>query len=107
MDSDSWRYANVTFVPRPIAVEPRDGFRIWLEYDDGSSGEVDLSELAGKGVFKAWEDRAFFEAVHISDFDSISWEDDIDLCEYALYMQLTGKSIEEVMPKAAALLRNA
>ena len=107
MDSDSWRYANVTFVPRPIAVEPRDGFRIWLSYDDGSEGEIDLSDLCGKGVFTAWEDRSFFEGVHISEFGSISWENDIDLCEYALYMQLTGKSIEEVMPKAAALLRNA
>ena len=107
MDSDSWRYANVPFVPRPIAVEPREGYSIWPSYDDGSTGEVDLSHLQGKGVFKAWEDRAFFEGVYIDEYQGISWGEDIDLCPDALYMQLTGKSIEEVMPKAAALLRNA
>ena len=107
MDSDSWRYANVTFVPRPIAVEPREGFRIWLSYDDGSEGEVDLSDLCGKGVFTAWEDRSFFEGVYIADYGAIAWGGDVELCEYALYMQLTGKSVEEVTPNGVAPLRYA
>ena len=33
---------------RPVAVEPRDGYRIWLRYADGVEGEVDLSAVAGK-----------------------------------------------------------
>ena len=37
---------------RPVAVAPREGFRIWLRYADGVEGEVDLSHLAGKGVFR-------------------------------------------------------
>ena len=98
---------NETILPRPIAVGPREGYRIWLEYDDGSAGEVDLSDLRGKGVFVAWDDRAFFEAVRITNYDSVSWGGDVELCEYALYMQLTGKMVEEVMPKAAASPRNA
>ena len=49
---------------RPIAVEPREGYRVWLRYPDGAKGEVDLSHLAGRGVFKAWDDRACFETVH-------------------------------------------
>ena len=31
---------------RPIEVEAREGFRIWLRYSDVASGEVDLSHLA-------------------------------------------------------------
>ncbi len=107
MDSDSWRYANVTFVPRPIAVAPREGFRIWLSYDDGSEGEVDLSDLCGKGVFNAWEDRSFFESVCIDEYHGISWGEEIDLCPDALYMQLTGKTLREVLPKAATLAKDA
>ena len=38
---------------RPTAVEPRSGYRIWLRYSDGTAGEVDLSALAGQGVFAA------------------------------------------------------
>ena len=40
----------------PTAVEPREGFRIWLRYSDGVSGELDLSHLAGRGVFAAWDE---------------------------------------------------
>lgn len=57
----------MTALVDPIAVEPRDGFRIWVRYEDGVEGEIDLSHLAGKDVFKAWDDREFFEGVHIGE----------------------------------------
>ena len=84
---------------RPTAVEPRDGYRIWLSYSDGAAGEVDLSHLAGRGVFAAWNDRARFAAVHITDHDAIAWDNELELCPDALYMQLTGKSLADVMPQ--------
>ena len=46
-------------VIRPTEVEPRDGYRIWLRYSDGTAGEIDLSHLAGRGVFEAWKNRGF------------------------------------------------
>ena len=48
---------------KPTKVKALDGYSIWIEFDDGQSGEVDLTEFAGMGVFKAWEDRAFFQDV--------------------------------------------
>ena len=42
---------------RPIAVEPRDGYCIWVRYSDGVAGEIDLSDMAGRSVFAAWNDR--------------------------------------------------
>ena len=92
---------------RPTEVEVRDDYRIWLRYSDGTAGEVDLSHLAGRGVFRAWSDRAFFERVRLSESGAIAWSDDIDLCPDALYLQLTGKSIEDVMPGARALSADA
>ncbi len=83
---------------RPTEVQAREGYRIWLRYSDGAMGELDLSRLAGRGVFQAWKDRGFFETVHVSESGSIAWSDDIELCPDALYMRLTGKPIEEVMP---------
>ena len=82
----------------PVDVEAREGYRIWLRYSDGASGEVDLSDMAGRGVFGVWLDRVFFEKVHVSDHGSIAWSDDIELCADALYMELTGKSAEELFP---------
>ena len=84
----------------PIAVEPREGYRIWLRHSDGAAGEVDLSDLAGGGVFSAWDDRASFEAVHLTEYGSIAWSEDLELCPDALYMRLTGKSVAAVMPRA-------
>ena len=83
---------------QPVAVAPREGHRIWLRYADGVEGEVDLSHLAGKGVFTVWNDRSVFERVHISEWRSIAWNDEIELCPDALYMEITGKTPEEIMP---------
>ena len=75
---------------RPTAVEPRMGYRIWIRYSDGVEGEVDLSHLAGRGVFKAWNDRSCFEGVRITEYDAIAWSEELELCPDALYMKVTG-----------------
>ena len=91
----------------PIAVEPREGYRIWLRYSDGVAGEVDLSDLAGGGVFSVWDDRTCFEAVHLTEYGAIAWSGELELCPDALYMRLTGKSVGAVMPRALEILGNA
>jgi len=87
-----------TRVPRPVEVRPLANYRIWLRYDDGVAGEIDLSEFKGRGVFAAWDDPNFFGAVHISSHGAVEWGNDIDLCPDALYMELTGKSPEDLFP---------
>lgn len=77
-------------MPRPVEVRSLEPYRIWLRYDDGVEGVVDLSHLAGKGVFAAWEDPEFFAGVYIGPLDGISWSERIDLCPDAVYMRLTG-----------------
>ena len=94
-------------MPRPIRVEPREGHTIWIEYDDGASGVVDLSHHAGLGVFAIWSDRAVFEAVRISEHQGIAWSDDAELCPDALYMDLTGKTVEEIWPALAGSVVDA
>ncbi len=81
---------------RPMKVEPRPGYRIWIEYADGVAGEVDLSDVAGRGVFAAWNQPGFFEKVYVSCHRSIAWDDDLEICPDALYMEITGKSFEEL-----------
>ena len=92
---------------QPTEVEARDGYRIWLRYSDGVAGEIYLSHLAGKGEFKIWDDPGYLEKVHITSHRTIAWDDDIDLCADALYMELTGKSVEEVMPRVKQLMQRA
>ena len=81
---------------KPIAVEARERYRIWVEFEDGTGGEVDLSDIAGKGVFKPLENREFFETVSILPHHSISWggTDDLEICPDAIYMELTRQTSE-------------
>ena len=81
---------------RPIEVRPVGRYRIWLRYQDGTEGEVDLSHLAGKGVFAAWDTEGVFARVKLGPHGRIEWPGDIDLCPDSLYLKLTGKQPEDV-----------
>ncbi len=83
---------------KPTKVEARPKYRLYLEYSDGTAGEVDLSALAGRGVFTAWSDPSFFSQVHIGPSRHVAWNDDIELCADALYLKLTGKTPEDLFP---------
>ncbi len=70
-------------------------------------GRVDLAGLAGRGVFQAWNNPGCFERVCIAPHRVVAWDDGIELCADALYLDLTGKSLEEVMPGAKFLARDS
>lgn len=84
---------------KAVQASPLDGFRLWLQYEDGIEGIVDLSDLAGRGVFEAWSDRSIFDAVTVSESGAIAWPGEIDLCPDALYIRLTGRQAEEIFPE--------
>lgn len=73
-------------------------YRLWLRYKDGAKGEVDLSPLVGKGVFAAWKNPKFFNKAHIGNVGQVSWNDEIELCPDALYLQLTHQKAEDIFP---------
>ena len=87
---------------RPIEVRLLTGFRIWIEFDDGKCGEIDLSDVAGQGIFRAWDEPGAFEKVRITSHRSIAWNDEVELCPDSLYMEITGKSWEELTSYADA-----
>ncbi len=82
----------------PVAVEARSGYRLWIRFDDGTEGEIDLSARAGRDVFKIWDEPGVFESVIISPHRTISWSQDAELCADAVYLEITGHDPREVMP---------
>jgi hypothetical protein len=74
------------------------GYRLELEFDDGVSGRVDLSELVDNGVFAVWRDPLVFEQVRIGSSGELIWGEQIDLCPDALYLKVTGKKPEDIFP---------
>jgi hypothetical protein len=81
-------------------VQVLDGYRLSLIFDNGTTGTVDLSHLAGKGVFSLWLDRKAFESVRIGPSGELVWADQIDLCPDALYLKATGQSVDTLFPAA-------
>lgn len=88
-------------------VTPLPGYKLRIRYSDGVDGEVDLSHLVGKGVFRLWNDPSAFENVSIGSSGEIRWNDDVDICPDSLYMRITGKSPEELFPNLAKARVNA
>lgn len=43
-----------------ITVRALKKYIVFLEFNDGLSGELDLSFAAHKGVFEAWGNREYF-----------------------------------------------
>lgn len=73
-------------------------YQLELAFDDGVRGVVDLSDLAGKGVFVLWQNPGAFEEAQIGSSGELRWGDQIDLCPDALYLRVTGKRPEDVFP---------
>lgn len=88
-------------MPRLVSVEPLPDFRLRLAYTDGAAGVVDVSELAGRGVFRLWNDPAAFARVVIGSAGELRWSDEVDLCGDALYLQLTGRQPEDLFLEPA------
>jgi len=83
---------------KAVQANPLDGFRLWLKYEDGIQGIVDLSDLAGRGVFEAWSEREVFDAVTVNESGAVVWPGEIDLCPDALYIRLTGRQAQQIFP---------
>ena len=79
-------------------VEVLENYRLELTFSEGTHGIVDLSDLAGSGVFVLWNDYEEFRKVRIGDTGELVWTDQVDLCPDALYLRLTGKRPEDVFP---------
>src|SRR5688500_1693486 len=63
------------------SVRALPGFRLSLEYKDGETYEVDLSEFVGTGGFTdPLADPEFFAKVKVADYETaIEWPNEVDI----------------------------
>ena len=87
--------------PKVVAVGPLDGFRVWVRFDDGTSGDIDLAHLAELPMYEAWHDPNVFATVRVGEYGhDITWYTppvDVDFVAHWLYTEITGVTFSELM----------
>ena len=88
-------------IPRVVEVKPLDGYRLWLRFQDGLSGTVDLSDQFWGPMFEPLKDAALFARVSIHpELETIIWPNGADLAPEYLY-RATQKQPAGDAPEAA------
>ena len=79
-----------------IQVKAINQYSIWLKYDDGTEGVVDLSHLINKPIFQNWKEPEFFDKVYIdTETGAVAWDENIELCPDNLYLKIKGITFEQ------------
>lgn len=82
-------------IPYLKKAEARPGYGLFVEFDDGVNGIIDLSHWKGKGVFELWNDENNFRNVYVSGHGSIAWNEDVEIDSLNVYLKLTNQTFEQ------------
>ena len=78
---------------RVHSVSPLDDFRLRIEFDDGTAGEVCLADRLFGPVFEPLRDPKLFAQVFVDEFGVVAWPNGADLAPDALYAKLRGAAV--------------
>ena len=78
-------------------IKPLPRHSLYIRYNNGVEGKLDLSDTVGKGVFSKFEDVNFFNEVWIGENGAPTWNDEIDIDPINPYLIITGKTFEEFL----------
>jgi hypothetical protein len=75
--------------PRVVEARYISGYILWLEFGDGSKGEVDLRDELWGPIFEPLRDPAYFSRVTVHpDLHTVVWENGADFSPEFLHDQL-------------------
>jgi len=79
-----------------VDVRPLDGHRLFLRFEDGAEGPVDISRhIRFEGIFASLRDRENFLRVRVDpELGTIVWPNGADLDADVLYAAVTGQPID-------------
>ena len=76
-------------MPRVIHVTALGGYRLRVQFNDGTVGEIDLADRLFGPVFEPLRDESEFSKVMVDEFGAIAWPCGADLAPDAIYRRLT------------------
>lgn len=86
---------NFTMNTDVVEVRALPDRQLWLRFQDGASGEVDVRKLVTfDGVFAPLADEHFFRSVRVNEETrTVHWPNDADLDSDVLYALVTGRGL--------------
>lgn len=86
-----------------VDVELMGDFKVRLSFDDGTQGELDLSDIiVFEGVFSELKDPVQFEKLALNrELGTIVWPNGADLDPVVLHSLVSGQPIEMATPRTA------
>ena len=81
-----------------VEVRALAGHRLYLRFEDGVAGEIDVADLISfDGVFAPLRDERCFAEVHVSrELGTICWPGGADLDPDVLYARVRGEPVPDV-----------
>jgi len=82
-------------IPLLKQAQARDGYKLFVEFNDGINGIIDLSKWKNHPAFADWSLEDNFKKFKITDNKKIEWNENIDMDPDSFYLQLINKTFEE------------
>jgi hypothetical protein len=80
-------------IKRVVEVRLLGGYRLFIRFDDGVQGEVDIASFVRfDGVFEPLRDPARF-AEAFADLGTVCWPNELDLAPEVLYEKVSGRPL--------------
>ena len=77
---------------RVTDIEPRDGLKLKVFFNDGLSGVLDFSSLLTGAIFSALKDQGKFASATVR-YGTIVWDGDIDMAPEYLHAKMVGEGV--------------
>jgi len=73
--------------PDVIKVEVQENYVLYLTFEDGRQGKIDISKLISfKGIFEPLKDKSFFSQVYVDPkIGTLCWKNSADISPSILY----------------------
>ena len=76
---------------RIVHVSAGKGYTLHVLFDDGRSGEIDLSARLFGPVFEPLRDPILFAQVQVDEYGAVCWPNGADLAPDALYRTISSQ----------------
>ena len=77
-----------------IEARYQEQFKIWLRFNTGDEGVVDLADVVEKyPVAAPLRDTSVFSQFYLDDWPTLAWQCGFDFSPESLYERATGKSV--------------